>query len=246
MRRLFPSPHRDLEPARAPTHPLRLPFLARRLGCACGTERASANAGLLAGLHEFPTAPNVPVTKSTSAHIEIADSLLAALLTSPPPPAAKSDGQTARRTAAPPAPAAPARTPAPLRVAKIVPAGDVLHIFSHIRKTYRVQWVVLEGGTSEEPPALVQEPDFALFGAAASSTSKGKAPQKTRKGSSDRSRGKFSPAASSRPQGSLWVHMEAVADTKCVRPLLLYWTGFELIALTANCCCVADAVSALA
>ncbi|KAL1943815.1 hypothetical protein VTO73DRAFT_3633 [Trametes versicolor] len=180
--------------------------------------------GLLAGLHEFPTAPNVPVTTpSTSAHIEIADSLLAALLASPPPPAAKSDGQTARRTAAPPAPAAPARTPRPLRVAKIVPAGDVLHIFSHIRKTYRVQWVVLEGGASEEPPALVQEPDFTLFGAAAPSTSKGKAPQKTHKGSSDRSRGKISPAASSRPQGSLWVPMEAVADTNIGTGVMKIW-----------------------
>ena len=32
------------------------------------------------------------------------------------------------------------------------PAGDVLHIFSHIRKTYRVQWILLEGGG--EPPEL--------------------------------------------------------------------------------------------
>lgn len=127
-----------------------------------------------------------------------------------------------------------------------MPAGDVLHIFSHIRKTYRVQWVVLEGGPSEEPPALVQEPDFTLFGAAAPSTSKGKAPPKTRKGSSDRSRGKISPAAASRPQGSLWVPMEAVADTKCVHPLYFPGRVRLLIALTAMCCCVAGAVSALA
>lgn len=33
-----------------------------------------------------------------------------------------------------------------LRIVKAKPAGDVLHIFSHIRKTYRVQWVLLVGG----------------------------------------------------------------------------------------------------
>lgn len=129
-------------------------------------------------------------------------------------------------------------------MAKIVPAGDVLHIFSHIRKTYRVQWVVLEGGTSEAPPALVQEPDFALFGAT-TSTCKGKAAQKTRKNSSDKSRGKISPVASSRPQGSQWVPMEAVADTKYVHTLC-FPGRVLLIALTAICCCVAGAVSALA
>lgn len=42
--------------------------------------------------------------------------------------------------------------PGALRLVKIERAGDVLHVFSHIRKTYRVQWVVLEGGNS--PPEL--------------------------------------------------------------------------------------------
>ena len=40
-----------------------------------------------------------------------------------------------------------------LRIVKIAPAGDVIHIFSHIRKTYRIQWVVLEGGGAA-PPCL--------------------------------------------------------------------------------------------
>lgn len=30
------------------------------------------------------------------------------------------------------------------------PVGDVIHVFSHIKKTYRVQWVLLEG--CSEPP----------------------------------------------------------------------------------------------
>ncbi|KAH6909645.1 A/G-specific adenine DNA glycosylase [Coprinopsis sp. MPI-PUGE-AT-0042] len=37
-------------------------------------------------------------------------------------------------------------------VTKIEPIGDVLHVFSHVKKTYRKQWVVLEGG--ERPPPL--------------------------------------------------------------------------------------------
>jgi A/G-specific adenine glycosylase len=42
-----------------------------------------------------------------------------------------------------------------LRLVKLERAGDVLHVFSHIRKTYRVQWVVLEGGDTC-PPELAR------------------------------------------------------------------------------------------
>lgn len=43
------------------------------------------------------------------------------------------------------------------RLVKIERAGDVLHVFSHIRKTYRVQWVVLEGGGGgASPPELAK------------------------------------------------------------------------------------------
>lgn len=41
----------------------------------------------------------------------------------------------------------------PLRITKVQPAGDVVHVFSHLKKTYRVQWVLLEGG-SVHPPKL--------------------------------------------------------------------------------------------
>jgi hypothetical protein len=42
--------------------------------------------------------------------------------------------------------------------------GDVLHVFSHIRKTYRVQWVVLEGaGTT--PPQLATQSVLGVAGA---------------------------------------------------------------------------------
>jgi hypothetical protein len=41
-----------------------------------------------------------------------------------------------------------------LRITDIKPAGEVVHIFSHIKKTYRIQWVVLEGGGNNPPPAM--------------------------------------------------------------------------------------------
>lgn len=43
-----------------------------------------------------------------------------------------------------------------LQVMDLQPAGEVLHIFSHIRKTYCLRWVILEGGS--EPPALRATP----------------------------------------------------------------------------------------
>lgn len=48
-----------------------------------------------------------------------------------------------------------------LRLVKIKRAGDVLHVFSHIRKTYRVQWVVLEGGGTC-PPELARRSTSAV------------------------------------------------------------------------------------
>ena len=42
-----------------------------------------------------------------------------------------------------------------LQITAIHPAGDVVHVFSHIKKTYRTQWVILEGG--ENPPSLNEQ-----------------------------------------------------------------------------------------
>jgi A/G-specific adenine glycosylase len=40
-----------------------------------------------------------------------------------------------------------------LTISSIQPVGDVVHVFSHIKKTYRVQWAILEGGAN--PPATL-------------------------------------------------------------------------------------------
>jgi A/G-specific adenine glycosylase len=99
--------------------------------------------GLLAGLHEFPTSPEVPASISVLEEKETAMALLACLIIKSPSPV---DSQ--------PKAADTAQSGAP-RLIKIERAGDVLHVFSHIRKTYRVQWVVLEGGGAD-PPGLAK------------------------------------------------------------------------------------------
>jgi A/G-specific adenine glycosylase len=46
------------------------------------------------------------------------------------------------------------------KVIQVMSAGDVVHVFSHIKKTYRVQWVLMEG--DELPPLrLAVTPDQA-------------------------------------------------------------------------------------
>ena len=74
---------------------------------------------------------------------------------------------------------APARR---TRSATISFMPNLMHIFSHIRKTYRVQWVLLEGDTDEGdgPPALVRSPDLGKYEDAKPKTSKGQASRKNR------------------------------------------------------------------
>ena len=119
--------------------------------------------GLLAGLHEFPTSPEVPASISILEERETAITLLSRLIKPSPPvidPQSKA-ADTAHSAGVP-------------RLVKIERAGDVLHVFSHVRKTYRVQWVVLEGGGAN-PPELAKRSSLA-----ASSTSTKKTKAKTK------------------------------------------------------------------
>ncbi|KAG6916423.1 hypothetical protein DXG01_006827 [Tephrocybe rancida] len=96
------------------------------------------DAGLLAGLYEFPTSSNVAKTTSHTAQAKIPQTLLGQLLTIsvlPFDPRKKTDIPNEG-----------------LMIKTIKPVGDVIHIFSHIKKTYRPQWVVIQGG--ESPPAV--------------------------------------------------------------------------------------------
>lgn len=87
--------------------------------------------GLLAGLYEFPTLANVTASISNSTSTE---SLLSMYLSSKVNlrvDAGSADSES-------------------YHIVNTTPVGDVIHVFSHIKKTYRVQWVLLEG--CSEPP----------------------------------------------------------------------------------------------
>lgn len=183
---------------------------------------ASVNTGLLAGLHEFPTWPNAPVTTPSSTQITIADTLLSALLVSPPPTrASRSDsqsdnhgqGQSSRHHS----PKASAERAGSLRMDKIVPGGEVLHIFSHIRKTYRIQWVVLQGGPNETPPPLVRTPEWDGIGTVAKpKLTKGTPASRKSRSSTEGTPDKASPRNPPTGPETQWVLLDAVADAKYV------------------------------
>ncbi|KII91213.1 hypothetical protein PLICRDRAFT_37925 [Plicaturopsis crispa FD-325 SS-3] len=98
--------------------------------------------GLLAGLHEFPTLANVSAAYLSEETLATScDKILSQFVVPPLEPYSKGA-------------AADASTQGALRIKNIKPAGDVVHVFSHIRKTYRVRWVVMVGG-GDAPPALV-------------------------------------------------------------------------------------------
>ncbi|KAJ7599229.1 DNA glycosylase [Mycena floridula] len=90
--------------------------------------------GLLAGLLEFPTVENIAKATSGSRLEKTSREHLAGIFGKPVLPSEHSDREVSTD----------------LRIITFRPAGDVLHVFSHIKKTYRIHWIVLEGG--EEPP----------------------------------------------------------------------------------------------
>ncbi|KAI6046406.1 DNA glycosylase [Pisolithus marmoratus] len=96
--------------------------------------------GLLAGLHEFPTVPAVSESLAVSKNSQ-------EMLDKPTTPFLQ-DSNSQKVGCG---------TSRTLRVTTIKPVGDVVHVFSHIRKTYRVQWMILEGG-GDKPPELQGEP----------------------------------------------------------------------------------------
>lgn len=158
-------------------------------------------AGLLAGLHEFPTSPNVSgASASPSAQIKMPHALLSTLLQSPPPPYTTINFFAPRSQST--VPSSPA-----LRISKIQPAGDVIHVFSHIKKTYRVQWVVLEGG-GNEPPLL------------APSVHQTENSTKTKRETRTKVVKAITDAEEPSPVTVKWISIDDIADAKYVLPLL--------------------------
>jgi len=89
--------------------------------------------------------------------------------------------------------------PEMVTVSSIQPVGDLLHVFSHIKKTYRVQWVVLEGGAN--PPAILE------------GVSHEQRPLKEIKKGAVRDNIMDIP---SDPMAALWVSLDKVPETKYV------------------------------
>ncbi|PFH47089.1 hypothetical protein AMATHDRAFT_68454 [Amanita thiersii Skay4041] len=113
--------------------------------------------GLLAGLYEFPTTADVSKAISHGAAVKQVYDWLSKIqikLSNLP------KGRGARTVKFEPG------VHQDYQVKSITAAGDVVHNFSHIRKTYRVQWVVLEGG--EKPPELAADLSSEKCGSGAS------------------------------------------------------------------------------
>jgi len=108
----------------------------------CGIDPISVT-GLLAGLYEFPTLCDVSPATPISELTKIPHALLSNILV----PAIQKHALKVTLSDV---------DPHAVRIQDIKSGGDVLHVFSHIRKTYRLQWVVLEGGAV--PPQLVLDP----------------------------------------------------------------------------------------
>ncbi|KZT70461.1 DNA glycosylase [Daedalea quercina L-15889] len=174
--------------------------------------------GLLAGLHEFPTAPNVPVTTTSAELIEIPHMLLSGILTVPPP-------QYAARTSAHQTKKAPSGSEdsSTLRIVKIAPAGDVIHIFSHIKKTYRIQWVVLEGGGAD-PPCLASLRPYPAGGPTRTKRTidvGGKKPTKARNAPSKARQPELPPVGT--PIQAMWITLDDVMNANIGTGVLKVW-----------------------
>ncbi|KIM42337.1 hypothetical protein M413DRAFT_444760 [Hebeloma cylindrosporum] len=102
--------------------------------------------GLLAGLYEFPTSADVSNSMTPVAQAAVLPEILSTLV---------HDGSLIKTTPQYQKGSRddPVQTEK-LAISSIQPVGDVLHVFSHIKKTYRVQRVILEGGANP-PPTLV-------------------------------------------------------------------------------------------
>lgn len=148
--------------------------------------------GLLAGLYEFPTSSNVSKTISQASAEKTTLDTLSQILEDALPPylsSIRNEGTGDIRSS---------HDSSSVYVAKIQPVGDVVHIFSHIKKTYRVHWTTLEGGTTT--PGLKSMKEVSTGATRAKGKMKGKM------------KGKSGDTATE----AVWVELNNVADTKSV------------------------------
>ncbi|KAF8999099.1 DNA glycosylase [Cyathus striatus] len=94
--------------------------------------------GLLAGLFEFLTSENISKKLSKNSQEQLTLTFMSSafpLLQLSPSAGGSSSNEGPR-------------------IMKIVPAGIIIHVFSHLKKSYHAQWVVIEGGTSPPIPKV--------------------------------------------------------------------------------------------
>ncbi|KAL5511095.1 hypothetical protein ACEPAH_4310 [Sanghuangporus vaninii] len=173
--------------------------------------------GLLAGLHEFPTRADVQNVDTPEQLRMIGQDVLRDVLAAPPPLYHPS---TSLNT--------PDQDETILRITKIKPAGDVLHVFSHIRKTYRVQWILLEGASPnatdpEKPPALKVDHAFAAI-----STPDEARPKEAKNGKAEKAKGgrttsKPQSASKANESNLRWVEFDGVKDANIGTGVMKVW-----------------------
>ncbi|KAL4071255.1 DNA glycosylase [Scleroderma yunnanense] len=167
--------------------------------------------GLLAGLHEFPTVPNISEAATTPGSApDIVDKLLTNLLVHPPSLVRKGYQSQESRCGS---------TNGILQVVTIRPAGDVVHVFSHIKKTYRVQWVILEGG-GDEPPAL--RDDSCLSTVSTSGSNK-------RRKTSAAFKGENSSGSSQGTPTTRWLPLEEVESANIGTGVIKVWKSVKAL-----------------
>ncbi|KAL5529757.1 hypothetical protein ACEPAG_5742 [Sanghuangporus baumii] len=173
--------------------------------------------GLLAGLHEFPTRADVQGADTPEQLQMIGQDVLRDVLAAPPslyhPPTLKNASEQDETN---------------LRITKIKPAGDVLHVFSHIRKTYRVQWILLEGASPnatdpEKPPALKVDHAFAAI-----STPDKARVKKVKNGKAEKAKGgKATSSLPNKPKANesilRWVEFDDVKDANIGTGVMKVW-----------------------
>jgi A/G-specific adenine glycosylase len=147
---------------------------------------------LLAGLYEFPSSENIEGSEMEL--LEIPQSILDDLLASPPPKYKPSQVAGTDK----------AKADSRLRITNIRHIGDTVHVFSHIKKTYRILWVILSGGSS--PPAFSSGPQ-----------------PETKKRRVDKM------SASAVGARVKWVPEKEVTNAKCVRPACFHFFHAEIL-----------------
>ncbi|KAJ4468804.1 DNA glycosylase [Lentinula aciculospora] len=105
--------------------------------------------GLLAGLYEFPATCMDSVPISNVSGPNVAQQQLLDVLEDSVAPFNEKPTRIFQRDYS---------VDSEYHIINVTPMGDVPHTFSHIQKTYRVQWVVIKGGS--KPPQLKCGPEL--------------------------------------------------------------------------------------